>query len=71
MNAAALNFNLQTNSPAIDAGQLLSLVTTDIKNNPRPQGTNYDIGEIRSRHWIRQYATRCTSGLERQVIKEL
>ena len=44
VNAAAFNFNLQTSSPAIDAGVTLSQVTTDFKNAPRPQGGAYDIG---------------------------
>ena len=44
VNAAAFNFNLQTSSPAIDAGVTLSQVTTDFKNTPRPQGGAYDIG---------------------------
>jgi hypothetical protein len=44
VNAAAFNFNLQTSSPAIDAGVTLSQVPTDIKMTPRPQGGAYDIG---------------------------
>lgn len=44
VNAAALDFTLQTGSPAIDAGQTLAEVTTDIQNTPRPQGGAYDIG---------------------------
>jgi hypothetical protein len=44
VNAAALNFSLQTSSPAIDAGTNLSLVTMDIRRTPRPQGITHDIG---------------------------
>ncbi len=44
VNAAAFNFNLQTSSPAIDAGVTLSQVIMDIKKTPRPQGFAYDIG---------------------------
>lgn len=44
VNAAALDFTLQPTSPAIDAGQSLAEVVTDIKNTPRPQGGAYDIG---------------------------
>ena len=44
VNAAAHNFNLQTSSPAINIGDFLSQVTTDIAQTPRPQGGAYDIG---------------------------
>lgn len=44
VNAAAFQFNLQTNSPAIDAGVTLSQVPIDIRKNPRPQGAAHDIG---------------------------
>jgi parallel beta-helix repeat protein len=44
VNAAALNFNLQSNSPAIDAGAFISQVTKDFRNNSRPQGFTHDIG---------------------------
>jgi parallel beta-helix repeat protein len=44
VNAAAFNFSLLTNSPAIDAGVTLSEVTTDFNKSPRPQGGAYDIG---------------------------
>jgi parallel beta-helix repeat protein len=43
-NVAAFDFNLQSTSPAIDAGVFLSQVTTDIRNRIRPQGSNHDIG---------------------------
>lgn len=44
VNVATLNFNLQTSSPAINVGDFLSQVATDIKQTPRPQGGAYDIG---------------------------
>jgi parallel beta-helix repeat protein len=44
MNTAASDFNLQTNSPAIDAGVNLIEIKTDFKKNPRPQGFAFDIG---------------------------
>ena len=44
VNAAESNFNLNANSPAIDAGVPLSTVKTDFKKTPRPQGATYDIG---------------------------
>ena len=44
MNAATFNFELQTGSPAIDAGVTLSQVPTDFRNAPRPQGGAYEIG---------------------------
>jgi hypothetical protein len=44
VNAAALDFSLQTSSPAIDAGTNLSLVTMDIRRASRPQGSTHDIG---------------------------
>jgi hypothetical protein len=44
VNAAAFNFNLQTGSPAIDAGVFLSQVPRDYRYNPRPQGFTHDIG---------------------------
>jgi parallel beta-helix repeat protein len=44
VDAGALNFSLQTSSPAIDAGAALGLVTMDIRRTPRPQGTTHDIG---------------------------
>lgn len=44
VNAGAFNFDLQTSSPAIDAGMALSKITMDIKKTPRPQGATHDIG---------------------------
>jgi hypothetical protein len=44
VNATVSNFRLQSGSPAIDAGTTISIVTTDIVDTPRSQGTAYDIG---------------------------
>jgi hypothetical protein len=44
VNASANDFSLQAGSPAIDAGVTVSVVTTDMKEVSRPQGTTYDIG---------------------------
>jgi hypothetical protein len=44
LNAGAFDFNLQSSSPAIDAGVSLSQVSTDFRNTPRPQGITHDIG---------------------------
>ncbi len=44
VDAANANFALKSGSPAIDAGQALSEVTTDINGVTRPQGGVYDIG---------------------------
>jgi parallel beta-helix repeat protein len=44
VNAAANNFQLQTTSPAINAGTSLSTVTTDFAGVSRPQGSAYDEG---------------------------
>lgn len=40
------DYHLKTGSQAIDVGTSLvnTIVMTDIENNPRPSGTNYDIG---------------------------
>jgi len=38
------NFNIQSTSPAIDAGMSVTSVTTDFLGNKRPQGAGYDIG---------------------------
>ena len=39
------NFNIQSTSPAINAGVSTGpTVTTDLRGTPRPQGTAYDIG---------------------------
>jgi parallel beta-helix repeat protein len=48
INASSLDFNLQTSSPAIDAGEFLSLVTMDVRKTPRPQGATHDIGAFES-----------------------
>jgi hypothetical protein len=44
VDAANKNFALQSSSPAINAGVLISEVTSDIVGSPRPQGGAYDIG---------------------------
>lgn len=44
VNAATFDFNLLASSPAIDAGEFLSQVTTDFRKVPRPQGRTHDIG---------------------------
>jgi parallel beta-helix repeat protein len=44
VNPSAHDFLLQEGSPAIDAGVMVSAVTTDIIGVPRPQGGIYDIG---------------------------
>jgi hypothetical protein len=44
VNPAGNNYQLQSGSPAIDAGTSLSLVTSDFKGVARPQGGTYDIG---------------------------
>lgn len=44
VNADQGNFKLQEGSPAIDTGETLSEVTTDIEGNPRPLGAAYDPG---------------------------
>jgi parallel beta-helix repeat protein len=44
INANALDFNIQARSPAIDAGESLSEVTTDFRRGRRPQGLSHDIG---------------------------
>jgi parallel beta-helix repeat protein len=44
VNAAAFDFRLQSSSPAIDAGVILSEISMDFRKNPRPQGLTYDIG---------------------------
>jgi hypothetical protein len=38
------DFHLQSNSPAINAGQTLPSVTVDFEGTTRPQGLGYDIG---------------------------
>jgi parallel beta-helix repeat protein len=44
VNASAADFNLQTSSPAINKGVILSLVKTDIRSVSRPKGSTHDIG---------------------------
>jgi hypothetical protein len=44
VNAGSANFQLQSNSPAIDKGMRISIVTSDFNRVPRPQGAAYDIG---------------------------
>ena len=44
VNAAAHDFHLQADSPAIDAGATLREVTTDYEEVQRPQGKAYDMG---------------------------
>lgn len=44
VNPAANNYQLQSGSPAIDAGTTLSAVPLDILGVTRPQGAGYDIG---------------------------
>jgi hypothetical protein len=58
VDAASYNFKLSESSPAIDAGESLSSVTSlfesrygeninfDFEGNARPQGTSYDIGSF-------------------------
>lgn len=43
-NAGAGDFHLQSDSPAINAGTTIGLVTMDFECTPRPQGGSYDIG---------------------------
>jgi hypothetical protein len=38
------DFHLQSNSPAINAGQTLATVTVDFEATSRPQGFSHDIG---------------------------
>jgi hypothetical protein len=44
VNPSANDYRLLATSPAVDAGQTLPSVTTDIEGTPRPQGTAWDIG---------------------------
>jgi hypothetical protein len=44
VNASTADFNLQTSSPAINRGVVLSLVKTDIRGHSRPKGSSHDIG---------------------------
>jgi parallel beta-helix repeat protein len=43
-NSAFDNFQLKAGSPAVNAGNALAIVTTDIIGTPRPQGKTWDIG---------------------------
>ncbi|WP_220206484.1 choice-of-anchor Q domain-containing protein [Reticulibacter mediterranei] len=42
------NYRLQSNSPAIDAGIAISILSTDFDGRPRPQGKGIDIGPFES-----------------------
>ena len=44
VNASAADFNLQTSSPAINKGVILSVIKTDIRSVSRPKGSTHDIG---------------------------
>lgn len=44
MNPAEGDFRLRSGSAAIDAGEVLDLVTNDFAGVRRPQGAGYDIG---------------------------
>lgn len=44
MDPERSNFTLQSGSAAIDAGEILGIVTTDFSGVRRPQGAGYDIG---------------------------
>jgi hypothetical protein len=44
VNATNGNYHLRSNSPAIDAGITLAVVSNDFDGNLRPQGRRYDIG---------------------------
>jgi hypothetical protein len=44
VSPSTFDFHLQPVSPAIDHGQTIPRVTTDIEATPRPQGAAYDIG---------------------------
>ncbi len=44
VNEAGLDFHLQSNSPAINAGITVAVVTADYDGVTRPQGSAYDIG---------------------------
>lgn len=43
-NAQANDFRLKAESPAIDKGNTIQLISDDFSGNPRPQGSGYDIG---------------------------
>jgi hypothetical protein len=44
INPVEANFQLQSSSPAIDAGSSLNAPDTDFAGNSRPRGAGYDIG---------------------------
>ncbi|MGZ3797794.1 MAG: choice-of-anchor Q domain-containing protein, partial [Pseudobdellovibrionaceae bacterium] len=44
VNAAAYDYRLQSNSPAIDKGTPIAALTYDAIGVPRPTGAGYDIG---------------------------
>lgn len=44
VNPESNDFKLYSDSPAIDAGQSVSVVAYDLEGVPRPQGSRYDIG---------------------------
>jgi hypothetical protein len=46
VNAAGGDFHLQAGSPAIDAGQTLTLVPLDFERRARPRGAGFDIGAL-------------------------
>ena len=47
-NVSAGDFRLRPGSPAIDAGRVLQVVTTDFAGVTRPQGSTHDIGAMES-----------------------
>ena len=46
VNPAGGDFHLQAGSPAIDAGQTLTLVPLDFERRARPRGAGFDIGAL-------------------------
>jgi len=49
VDAAAGDFRLQADSPAIDAGTAIDMFDTDMEGTPRPQGSGWDIGAFEYR----------------------